>query len=393
MTRMLRRLATGMMRAASCLLPPHLAPWTRAMHQELTEIERDRAALSFAAGCLRAILVLALAARLRSAWAGARKTLSMQDITGGQFAMTSISRHPRSIGLVCGAAAVGLGIAYMAAAGAPGRYLFVNLAALLLGATAWLALRPASGARLAGAGLVTCAFALLLLLTALFGGAVDGAARWVSVGPLSLQISLIVLPLMLVMYARQPDIIGTIGLIVAALALAVQPDRAMTGVLLAGLLALAIAKPGPLQIAAAAASALAFGWTLLAPDTLSAVPFVDRILYSAFDIGLFTGAGVVIGAFILLLPAGLAFATRAGDRAPLLVFGGCWAGVVAAAALGNYPTPLVGYGGSAVLGYLLSVALLPAGLRAASQDRSPPALATDPDRDGMISKLRGATLA
>jgi hypothetical protein len=33
--------------------------------------------------------------------------------------------------------------------------------------------------------------------------------------------------------------------------------------------------------------------------------------------------------------------------------------VVAAAALGNYPTPLVGYGGSAVLGYLLSAALLP----------------------------------
>jgi hypothetical protein len=41
--------------------------------------------------------------------------------------------------------------------------------------------------------------------------------------------------------------------------------------------------------------------------------------------------------------------------------------VVAAAALGNYPTPLVGYGGAAVLGYLLSVALLPSGARDTSR--------------------------
>jgi hypothetical protein len=62
---------------------------------------------------------------------------------------------------------------------------------------------------------------------------------------------------------------------------------------------------------------------------------------------------------------------RTGDRAVLLAFGGCWAAVVAAAALGNYPTPLVGYGGSAVLGYLLSVSLLPGGARATNAPGAP----------------------
>lgn len=387
--RVSRRLAAGMLRWAASLLPPHLSPWARAMQQELTQIERDGAAVSFAIGCLRAVLVLAL----QAAWARGRETLFMQDPTRGQFAMTSLSRHPRSLGLVCGAAAVGLGVAYLAQAGAPPSYLFVNLAALLLGATAWLALRPSSGARLAYSGLVTCAFALVLLLTAQFGGAVDGAARWVSLGPLTLQISLIVLPPMLIMYARQPDIVGTVGMIAAACALAAQPDRAMAGVLLAGLTALAIARPRPIQIAAAAAAALAFGWTLLTPDMLPAVPYVDRVLYSAFDIGLLTGAAVVIGAAFLLLPAVLAFATKSGERAPLLVFGACWVAVIAAAALGNYPTPVVGYGGSAVLGYLLSVGLLPDRASRASHGKSPAALTSDADGGQLHAELRGAKLA
>jgi hypothetical protein len=41
------------------------------------------------------------------------------------------------------------------------------------------------------------------------------------------------------------------------------------------------------------------------------------------------------------------------------VFGAVWLAVIVAAALGNYPTPLVGYGGSAILGYLLSLLYLP----------------------------------
>jgi len=41
------------------------------------------------------------------------------------------------------------------------------------------------------------------------------------------------------------------------------------------------------------------------------------------------------------------------------VFGVAWLGMVVAAALGNYPTPLVGYGGSAILGYALSLSFLP----------------------------------
>jgi cell division protein FtsW (lipid II flippase) len=239
----------------------------------------------------------------------------------------------------------------------------VNLAALVLGATAWLALGPAVRSRLAGAGPATLALSVPLLLTAWLGEAVDGASRWVSVGPLSLQVSLVVLPVMILLYARRLDPAGTGGMMVAALALALQPDRAMAGVLAAALLALLLARPGRLAMLAAAASVLAFGRTLLVADSLPATAFVDRILYTAFDVHPLAGAAVVTGAAVLLIPAAAGLIGRTGDRAALLAFGGCWSAVVAAAALGNYPTPLVGYGGSAVFGYLLSVSLLPGGAR------------------------------
>lgn len=306
--------------------------------------------------------------------------------------MNDFAVRPRLLGLVCGAVAVGLGLAYMAAAGAPSRYLLVNLAALVLGATAWLALGRAASARLAGAGLATLALSAPLILTALLGAAVDGASRWINLGPLSLQVSLIVLPVMLVLYARRPDPVGTAGMIAAALALAIQPDRAMAGVLLAGLLALLAARPGRLPIVAAAASALAFAWALLRPDSLAAVPYVDRILFTAFDVHPLAGLGVVGGAAALAAPALAGLSRKAADRGALLAFGGCWLAVVAAAALGNYPTPLVGYGGSAVLGYLLSVALLPDGAaesRRRAAPASPAAGETGPDRTR--SELRAAS--
>jgi cell division protein FtsW (lipid II flippase) len=279
----------------------------------------------------------------------------------------------------------------MQAAGAPSRYLLVNLAALVLGATAWLALGRAVRPNLAGAGPATLALSVALLLTALFGAAAEGASRWVNVGPLSLQVSLIVLPVMLILYARRPDSVGTAGIALAALALALQPDRAMAGVLTAALLALLLARPGRLPLLAAAAAILAFGRTWLVPDSLPGTAYVDRVLYTAFDVHPAAGAAVAIGAAALVLPAALGLWKGAGDRAALLAFGGCWAAVVAAAALGNYPTPLVGYGGSAVLGYLLSVSLLPGGARetgARSVPARPPAGGRGPDP--AIRELRAA---
>jgi hypothetical protein len=353
----MRRAAQRIMRAAENVFPDHLSCWSRAMARELAEIRHDRAALAFAAGCLRAAIMLAVGtwiATLRSRFVDTAITSSRSAPI-----MNCLVDRPRNLGLICAVTAVCLGLAYMTAAGAPANYLLVNVAALVLGASAWLALRRTATVRLVESGNAVLALALLLLATAVFGAAADGVSRWVIVGPLSIQVSLIVLPAMVVLYARRADAIGTIGIAIAAIALAVQPDRAMAGVLAAGLGAIALAKRERLPALGLAIAIAAFAATLIRADASPAVPFVDRILYTAFGVHVLAGLAVVTGCLILVLPA-LAGAMHSGDqRSVMMAFGASWAGVVAAAALGNYPTPLVGYSGSAVLGYLLSVALLP----------------------------------
>src|SRR3712207_1730980 len=133
----------------------------------------------------------------------------------------------------------------------------------------------------------------------------------------------------------------------------------MAGALAAGLIAVVLAHRTVLSVLAAAASVAAFAATLLTPDTLAATVWVDGVLYSAFRAHPLAGGAVAVGALALVIPAAAAGMKEASGRHVFLAFGACWAAVLAAAALGNYPTPLVGYGGSAVLGYLLSVALLP----------------------------------
>lgn len=278
--------------------------------------------------------------------------------------MNRLLDQPRMLGLVCAAFAVGLGIVYLAAAGAPARYLVINLAAFVVGVAIWLGLGPRVISRWNGG--VVLALTAPLMATALFGVAVDGASRWVTVGPLSVQVSLIVLPAIVVLYARSTDAIGTAGILTTVFALAAQPDRAMAGVLVAGIGAIVVSQRSQLSALALIGAVIGFGVTMLRPDALPAVPFVDRILYTAFDVHMLAGFAVVAGCFILLTPT-LGAVWRVPERPVLFAFGASWAALIAAAAIGNYPTPLVGYGGSAVLGYLLSVALLTGSRRYALQ--------------------------
>lgn len=260
---------------------------------------------------------------------------------------------PRRVGLVTAIAAVGLGLCYLAAAGAPMRLNVLNAAALLVGFAAYATIVVPRWRIGMAEQAVPAALALLLLATALFGTPAGGASRWATFGPLTLQVSLIVLPMIMVRFAAAPSAGGAVGLALGALALALQPDRAMAGVLVVGTAVLALRRRDPSVLAALAAALAAFAVTLLRPDRLPAVPFVDGILFSAFTVHPLAGAAVVLGAILLPLPA------LAGRRDPDLVFGAAWLAAVLAAALGNYPTPLVGFGGSAIVGYLLSLSMLP----------------------------------
>ena len=266
----------------------------------------------------------------------------------------SRAKHAAWLGPACAVAATGLGLVYLAVAGAPGRYAAVNAAALVVGLIAMALVAK----RARPWGFAVLALGTALLATALFGHALDGVTRWVRVDPLSLQPSLILLPAMCVMFAGVGGGVAAGGMSLAALALALQPDRAMAGALVAALTAVTFARPDRWRLTAWAVAVAGFVVTLARPDTLPAQAYVERVLNSAFQVHVFAGLAVWIGAAVLILPAVAGAILQPDDRARYLAFGAVWLAIIAAAVLGNYPTPLVGYGASSILGYALSVGAL-----------------------------------
>lgn len=349
-----RRAALGIGRRLPSAFPARLSSWARAMEAEIEQIDGDGQALVFALGCL---------------WAGWRSAaLERFSLLTGDDDMTNglkeKLRQPRTIGIASAIAATLLGLSYLAAAGAPARYVGVNLAALALGLVALGGLDKAGLNGPRSSGIAVALSGAALIATALFGASADGASRWIWIGPLAVQVSLVLVPFMLVSFARHPDRLGIAGIALAAIALALQPDRAVAGMLALGLAALATARRDVHSLTALLVALAAFAATLARPDRLPASPFVDGIVYSAFSVHPLAGVAIVLGLSLLVLPAFAARPGDADDEGARRAFGALWIAGIAAAALGNYPTPVVGYGGSAILGYVLSLSAFPARLGA-----------------------------
>lgn len=327
-----RVLATRLLLAAAGrLLGAPQACWARAMRAEVAAIDDERAALAFAWGCLRAAFAHALVS------APARLA------------------QPQPAGVLAGSAAVLLGSLCLHAAGAPVRWVGMNLLSLAFAlATFWLL--PRARWQQDAALRARLAFALgALLLAGSLGGAASAPSAWWRVGPVSLNGTWLLLPALLVAADPGPQPVerrwALGGLLMAFGALALQAEVPMAG-LAAGVLALrawrrrsgvlALLAVLPLTIALHAAPA----W-----QPPAAQAFVDRVVQHGFAQHPALGGALLLLQLLPLAPALLQRRARG--------HGLVWGLVAALGLVGWLPSALVGFGGSFIVGYLLSLALLP----------------------------------
>ena len=241
------------------------------------------------------------------------------------------------------------GLAWMTWAGAPRSYLAVNIAALLIAiATAlWLPMPNRASRHLVFAS----GTLLLLWLTALFGKEIAGVRRWVELGPLSLHIGYLVLPLFVVMTSRLPGKTAAALLFLAAIATTVQPDRAATYALAAAAAAIALQRKDRYAVSALVVTLLATAFVPMLADPLQPVRFVEGVQRDAL------AREPALGALLVLATlAPLALLRSGGGHAfPLAMFM-----VVAgyAAFIGAYPSILIGYGAAPILGFGLAISAL-----------------------------------
>jgi hypothetical protein len=355
-----RGLADIFCRFLQATLPPSLQSWGWAVRYEAASIQDDTKALLFALDSLCGLLPRAIAAHLLHPFA--LLIGEVEPFAEGSTAMNLLDatmRRPRTLGVLCAIGAALLGLVYMAVAGAPMRYLGINIGALAIGLSMLALLGHAATAERRWADAATVAMAGAMLATALLGAEVDGAARWVNIAGLAIQPSLILLPVMLVAFAPTRSATATGCIVIAAAAMALQPDRAMAGMLALCVAILVVIRRDRHTVIAFAACVAAFAATLMRADTLPPAPYVDQILYSSFDVHAGAGLAVWGGAALMLVPAIVGWSRDPGNRAIYAAFGAAWFAAIVAAALGNYPTPIVGYGGSAIIGYALSLLALP----------------------------------
>ena len=320
------------------MIAPHQKQhWAQAMQSEIVNMHDQCEALRYSLGCLVAAI------RFRFAV----DNLSYDD---GSKVMNE-ANTAIIIQMLAGIGAVAVGITYLAVAKAPSNMILVNVGAAAIGLVLFVGLQFTTRQTPRMATCFAVVIAIVLLGTALFGVSLNGASRWIKAGPMFVQTSLLFLPFSVTLFARVQNSWTLLAILAIAIAMAVQPDRAMSGALFASLTGLTFVRKTRANIAVLSFSGVAFLATMLQADRLPAVPYVDHILWSSFAVHPVMGAAMWLGCALLFMPV---LRLRSLRMAPeRMAFSACWAAMVSAAALGAYPTPIVGYGASAIIGYFL----------------------------------------
>lgn len=256
------------------------------------------------------------------------------------------------------------------AAGASTSMLVVQAAAgLIAAASIFLMSRVRSALSFRAQTTIMALSLFVVAATALFGVTMDGATRWIGVGPVLLHTASLVLPVAVWAFATRPASLLTAGLCAAiAVTLAVQPDGGAAVAFALAVVARLWVHRGRLDWVSAAVAVLAAAWAWTRPDSLPAVSYVEEVVSAAFATALLIG--VFAGLMLTLLPAPFVFIGLKHDSAAALALGALWGGFVLAGIFGNFPTPVIGYGASPLLGWGVSLGLALAHMgRASVQER------------------------
>lgn len=236
------------------------------------------------------------------------------------------------------------GLAYLAAFGAPARLIAINGGALViaLGWILWGRLPASFEARIGIAALAVAA----LFLPLLTGPEAGGVSRWLPAGPVQLHAGTLLLPLVIVIAAREARL-GAALLALAGTALALQPDAGALAGLAAASAALAGARRSiVLALVAVAAGALAA--VTFDAGTLGPQVFTESVLPQVWQAAPWQALALAV---LLFVGAPWLLVTGTRDRAEGLALAGLLTGIALAALLGPFPWPLIGYGASPILGF------------------------------------------
>lgn len=255
------------------------------------------------------------------------------------------ARLPASLAL---AIPVLAGLVYLWFFEAPGDFVKINGASLLLGLLAIAFLPTLESLRVRR--VATAVLLAVLFLPLATGPHLGGIARWLPLGPLSLHAGMLAGPLLVVLAARDEHYAPPI-LLGAILAASFQPD-AGTGFLLTFAAIGLYNATRDWKIGVVAGTAFFASLVMVVRGELPAQPFVERVLVETAMVQPLAALGLLaalLASFFIMLHA---IAARTPVRHALA---GSLFGLTVASVLSNYPSALIGYGAAPILGYALAL--------------------------------------
>lgn len=260
-----------------------------------------------------------------------------------------------------------LGLGIMAMFGAPRSMPLMNVGAMLIGFVSgyWASSAIVTGAKKRPSFL---AGAILILLALTFADAgLEGVHRWVRLGPLRLHSAALVMPLLLLVLVflwSERRLLLSLAVFSCALVLHIaQPDAGQATALAAAGMVHATFRDQPMwsRITLLGIGILGAGAAWLRPDPLLGVPMVEDIVPHAFTMNVGLGIAAVI-ALALLPTSAIAFARTfdSANHARLygFVLGAYLLASLIVVGVGEFPTPVLGFGASPMLGAIWGMALL-----------------------------------
>ena len=203
---------------------------------------------------------------------------------------------------------------------------------------------------------------VLLVLTLLHPGT-DGVRRWVSVGPVQLHAGFVALPVLIILAgavarggSARARWIADAGIVIAAAALAFQPD-ASQAIAFAGAVLIVMLQRRPASRIDWIAVAVCVGSSVMAVsrrDSLEAVPHVEGIVHLAARSGFAWLVASIIALMLLPIPFVLDW-VKHRDHHEGIGLAVYFVTVCIAALVAPFPVPVLGFGLSPILGYFVAL--------------------------------------
>ena len=206
---------------------------------------------------------------------------------------------------------------------------------------------------------ISILISLLLIILTFISPGIDGVHRWLSIGIIKFNVSMIVLPILIIELWKLSRIKGLsftiIITIVVSTLLSIQPDASqLTGFAIPMMFMLCSKtdkKVLRLLIFGMLSILIVLSWVFL--DSLPPVTYVEGILSLLANMGLIW---LILGVLsLIILPVPFILFPPKNLKLPSICVGLYFIIILISTFFGNFPVPLMGYGISPIIGYFISI--------------------------------------